>query len=68
MRTYRWLVIILVIVAVAIWIDLPNNPGIHIGGINRDIDTRLGLEPTFQKVLLLRLRKCVRRPELLKIG
>ncbi len=44
MRTYRWLVIILVIVAVAIWIDLPNNPGIHIGGINRDIDTRLGLD------------------------
>jgi preprotein translocase subunit SecD len=44
MRTYRRLVIILVIVAVAIWIDLPNNPGIHIGGINRDIDTRLGLD------------------------
>lgn len=44
MRTYRWLVIILVIVAVAIWIDLPNNPGIHIGGINRDIETRLGLD------------------------
>jgi len=44
MRTYRWLVIILVVVAVAIWIDLPNNPGIHVGGINRDIDTRLGLD------------------------
>lgn len=44
MRTYRRLVIILVIVAVAIWIDLPNNPGIHIGGINRDINTRLGLD------------------------
>ncbi|MFC1923507.1 protein translocase subunit SecD [Chloroflexota bacterium] len=44
MRTYRWLVIILVIVTLAIWIDLPNNPGIHVGGINRDIDTRLGLD------------------------
>ena len=44
MRTYRWLVIILVFVAAAIWIDLPNNPGIHVGGINRDIDTRLGLD------------------------
>jgi preprotein translocase subunit SecD len=44
MRTYRWLVIILVVVAVAIWIDLPNNPGIHIAGINKDIDTRLGLD------------------------
>ena len=44
MRTYRWLIIILVIVTLAIWINLPNNPGIHVGGINRDIDTRLGLD------------------------
>ena len=44
MRTYRWLVIILIVVTVAIWIDLPNNPGIHIAGINRDINTRLGLD------------------------
>ncbi len=44
MRTYRWLVIILVVVGVAIWIDLPNNPGIHIAGFNRDIDTQLGLD------------------------
>lgn len=44
MRTYRWLVIILIIVALAIWIDLPNNPGIHIAGINREIETRLGLD------------------------
>jgi preprotein translocase subunit SecD len=44
MRTYRWLIIILIVVTVAIWIDLPNNPGIHVGGINRDIDTRLGLD------------------------
>lgn len=44
MRTYRWLIIIIIIVAAAIWIDLPNNPGIHIGSINRQIDTRLGLD------------------------
>jgi preprotein translocase subunit SecD len=44
MRTYRWLIIILVVVGVAIWIDLPNNPGIHVGGIDREIDTRLGLD------------------------
>jgi preprotein translocase subunit SecD len=44
MRTYRWLIIILVIVTLAIWINLPNNPGIHIGGINKDINTRLGLD------------------------
>ena len=44
MRTYRWLIFILVIVTIAIWINLPNNPGIHIAGINRDIGTRLGLD------------------------
>jgi preprotein translocase subunit SecD len=44
MKTYRWLILILIIVAIAIWIDLPNNPGIHIANINRDIETRLGLD------------------------
>jgi preprotein translocase subunit SecD len=44
MRIYRWLIIILIIVAIAIWIDLPNNPGIHVAGINRAIETRLGLD------------------------
>jgi len=44
MRTYRWLIIILIVVAVAIWIDLPNNPGIHFAGIDRSIETRLGLD------------------------
>ena len=44
MRTYRWLIIILIVVAVAVWIDLPNNPGIHVGGFNREINTRLGLD------------------------
>ena len=44
MKVYRWLIFILIIVAIAIWIDLPNNPGIHIAGINRDIETRLGLD------------------------
>jgi len=43
-RYVRLLIIILVILAVAIWIDLPNNPGIHIGSYNRDIDTRYGLD------------------------
>lgn len=44
MRKYRWLAIILVVVTMAIWIDMPNNPGIHVAGINRDIYTRLGLD------------------------
>lgn len=40
----RWFVVILVIVTVAVWIDLPNNPGIHVIGINREIKTYLGLD------------------------
>jgi preprotein translocase subunit SecD len=38
------LALIIVIAAIAIWMDLPNNPGIHIAGIDRDIETRLGLD------------------------
>jgi preprotein translocase subunit SecD len=38
------LVFILVIILVAVWIVWPNNPGIHIGSINKSIDTRLGLD------------------------
>ncbi len=43
-RYHRWIILILIIVAIAIWIDLPNNPGIHVLGIERDIETRLGLD------------------------
>ena len=44
MKQYRMLIFILVIVAIAVWMVLPNNPGIHIGSINRQIQTRLGLD------------------------
>jgi preprotein translocase subunit SecD len=43
-RNQRWLIPILVIIAIAIWVDLPNNPGIHIGNTDREIDIRLGLD------------------------
>jgi len=43
-RTYRLLIPIAVILLLAIFIDLPNSPGIHIIGINRDFTTRLGLD------------------------
>jgi len=43
-RYYRQLVIILIILAAAIWLVLPNNPGIHLFGYNRTISTRLGLD------------------------
>ena len=44
MKQYRMLILILVLVAIAVWMVLPNNPGIHIGSINRQIQTRLGLD------------------------
>jgi len=43
-RYQRLLLITLVIIVIAIWVDLPNNPGIHVGGINKTIETRLGLD------------------------
>jgi preprotein translocase subunit SecD len=38
------LILIIVILIVTIWIDLPNNPGIHALGIAKEIKTRLGLD------------------------
>jgi preprotein translocase subunit SecD len=43
-RRYVNLIIILLILAVAIWVDLPNNPGINIGNFSRSFDTVLGLD------------------------
>lgn len=44
MKPYRMLALTIVIAAIAIWMNLPNNPGIHIAGIDREIETRLGLD------------------------
>ncbi len=38
------IVVILVVLAVAIWVDLPGNPGIHLGKFVRTLDTVLGLD------------------------
>lgn len=43
-RTYRLLIPIALILLIAIFIDLPNSPGIHFAGINRDFSTHLGLD------------------------
>ncbi len=43
-KQLRMLILILVLLAIAIWVDLPNNPGIHFAGIERDIKTKLGLD------------------------
>ena len=43
-RYVRLLIIILAILLIAIWLDLPNNPGIHFAGIDKDIDTKYGLD------------------------
>jgi preprotein translocase subunit SecD len=43
-RTYRLLILIALILLFAIYINLPESPGIHFAGINRDFNTRLGLD------------------------
>jgi preprotein translocase subunit SecD len=43
-RYQRLLIPILILIAIAVWVALPNNPGIHIGGIQKDIKTHLGLD------------------------
>lgn len=43
-RRYINLILILLVLALAIWIDLPSNPGIKIGTFERNLDTVLGLD------------------------
>jgi preprotein translocase subunit SecD len=43
-RTYRLLIPIALILLIAIYIDIPGSPGIHMIGINRDFSTHLGLD------------------------
>ncbi len=43
-RNQRVLIFVFFIVAISVWIVLPNNPGIHILGIEKDIKIRLGLD------------------------
>jgi preprotein translocase subunit SecD len=43
-RYRRFIIPIIIVLVLAIWIDLPNNPGIHVLGIDRDIETKLGLD------------------------
>jgi len=38
------LVLILLLIGLVVWIDLPTNPGIKIGDFNRNLDTVLGLD------------------------
>ncbi|MBN2303650.1 MAG: protein translocase subunit SecD [Anaerolineae bacterium] len=45
MRGYRlWLAIIILVAASSIWMSLPDNPGIHFGGLDRDIEVVKGLD------------------------
>jgi len=43
-RRYVNLIIILLLLALSIWIDLPSNPGIKIGTFERSLETVLGLD------------------------
>ncbi|MEI7989239.1 MAG: protein translocase subunit SecD [Chloroflexota bacterium] len=44
-RRNQWfLIFIIVIAVVSIWLDLPDNPGLHFIGIDKEIKTYLGLD------------------------
>jgi preprotein translocase subunit SecD len=47
-RPTRFLPLIVILILLAVWIDFPNSPGLHINygsiNINRSFDTRLGLD------------------------
>ena len=43
-RYQRQLILIVLILAAAIYIVIPNSPGIHVLGISKDFETRLGLD------------------------
>lgn len=40
----RWIIPILILLAISIYINLPNHPGIHIGDFHKEINTHLGLD------------------------
>ena len=40
----RWIFPILILLALSIYINLPNHPGIHIGDYHKEINTQLGLD------------------------
>ena len=40
----RWIIPILILIALSIYINLPNHPGIHIGDFHKEIETHLGLD------------------------
>jgi preprotein translocase subunit SecD len=44
MKRYRPLIAIVIILLIAVWLIIPNNPGINIGSFNREIKTHLGLD------------------------
>jgi preprotein translocase subunit SecD len=41
---WRWLVPILILAALAGWVVWPNNPGIHVGSVNRKVELVRGLD------------------------
>ncbi len=43
-RFMKLLILVVVVVLVAVYVAVPNSPGIHLGGLQKDFATRLGLD------------------------
>jgi preprotein translocase subunit SecD len=44
MKKYSTVILVALVVILSIWLILPNNPGLHIGGLAKEIKTKLGLD------------------------
>jgi preprotein translocase subunit SecD len=44
MKKYGTIILIAIVVILSIWLILPNNPGIHVGNLAKEIKTKLGLD------------------------
>jgi preprotein translocase subunit SecD len=44
MKKYSTVILVALVVILSIWLILPNNPGLHIGSLAKEIKTKLGLD------------------------
>jgi preprotein translocase subunit SecD len=44
MKKYGTIILIAIVVILSLWLILPNNPGIHVGNLAKEIKTKLGLD------------------------
>ncbi len=67
-RSIFFLIFILLLTAGAVYVDLPNTPGIHIGGYNNSLQVRQGLDLTGGLQFILQAQCPANKPNCDKAG